>query len=94
MSTAYIPSLLSALTTLDIALAYHQGKNKNDVVRKTARRLANKQELQGKEYLQLLIASKNPYLALMTLQRELSKLRPTTLGGLRATANIADTVRS
>lgn len=78
----YIPPLLSALLTLDIALVYHAHRNKNGVVRKTARRLVNKQEDQGKEYLQLLIASKTPYLALMTLNRELSKLRPTALGEL------------
>tara|TARA_R110002153_G_scaffold274311_1_gene448377 strand:+ start:82 stop:309 length:228 start_codon:yes stop_codon:yes gene_type:complete len=75
MSTSYIPPLLSALTTLDIALAYHKHKNKNGIVRKTARRLANKQEGKGKEYLQLLIASRNPYLALMTLNKALGELK-------------------
>jgi len=71
---SYIPPLLSALLTLDIALAYHAHKNKNGVVRKTARRLVMKQEGQGKEYLQLLIASKTPYLALMTLNKRLGEL--------------------
>lgn len=78
MKHDYILPLLSALLTLDIALAYHAHKNKNGVVRKTARRLATKQQGSGKEYLQLLIASKTPYLALMSLQRELACLNRTS----------------
>jgi len=71
----YIQPLLSALLTLDLALAYHPHKDKNGVVRKTARRLLLKQEGQGREYLQLLIATKTPYLALMALNKKLGELR-------------------
>jgi hypothetical protein len=68
----YIPALLDALLTLNLALAIHPTRDKDAVVRKTARRLKCKQEGMGKEYLTLLIASKSPYKHLVKLQTQLS----------------------
>lgn len=67
----YIPKLLSALRTIQLALAFHPHKNKDGVVRKTARRLLAKQEATGEEYLRLLISAKEPYNHFKKLENKL-----------------------
>jgi c-di-GMP-binding flagellar brake protein YcgR len=73
--TDYIPALLSALLTLELALAIHPQRNQDAVVRKTARRLRDQQTATGREYLQLLIVSKAPYASLQKLQARLQTLK-------------------
>jgi hypothetical protein len=75
MTTNYVPTFLDAMLTLDIAVHYHHHKNKDGVVRKTARRLVLKQSHTGKHYLQLLIASQHPYAAFTSLQERLDELK-------------------
>lgn len=72
----YIEELLAALLTLDIALAYHPHRDKDAVVRKTARRLRGKQTGKGREYIMLLIAAPHPHQALVSLHTQLEVLRP------------------
>jgi len=75
MTTNYVPAFLDTMLTLAIAVHYHHHKNKDGIIRKTARRLVLKQSHIGKQYLQLLITSQHPYAAFTSLQERLDELR-------------------
>ena len=71
---SYMLALLDAVLILDIALAYHPTRNKDGVVRKTARRLLHKQTGLGHTYLAKVIASPHPHQALERLHIALEEL--------------------
>ena len=76
MSTDYIPALMDALLTIDIAVHYHAGKNPNDVIRRTSRQRRRSQTGMGSTYMILLATARDPYGSFINLQHSLEALRP------------------